>query len=272
MSDILSKIIDHKKSEVEQRKALYPVALLEKTIFFSSPTVSMKHYLLREDKHGIIAEIKRKSPSKGYIHPYINVEELSVGYMQSGASALSVLTDEEFFGGSKHDLITARKHNYCPILRKDFIIDEYQLFEARSWGADVVLLIAAALSPEKCRQLTAKARDMGLEVLLEVHNQEEADQYLHENVTILGVNNRDLKTFETSLETSVKIARKLPGEVVKISESGIRNADDILMLREHGFKGFLIGETFMRESQPQVACAKLIAELERKDKRNYAEA
>ena len=270
MPDILKEIIDNKAQEVKERKSLYPVALLEQSLYFGNPCVSMKEYLLRPDKHGIIAEIKRKSPSKGVIHPYLKVEELSIGYMQSGASALSVLTDEKYFGGSKEDLMKARKFNYCPILRKDFIIDEYQLFEARSWGADVVLLIASALTVEKTLMLAQKANELGMEVLLEVHNKEEAQQYLNDYISIVGVNNRDLKTFKTTLETSIALSEVLPEYMLKISESGISNADDILKLKEHGYNGFLIGESFMKTSRPQSACAKLINELDKKTSRTYA--
>lgn len=272
MSDILEKILSNKRKEVAERKSLYPVALLEQSTFFNSPAVSLKHYLQRPDKHGIIAEIKRKSPSKGLIHPNVNVEELSIGYMQAGASALSVLTDEKFFGGTQQDLMTARKFNYCPILRKDFIVDEYQLFEARSWGADVILLIAAALTPEECSQLAYKARSLGLEVLLEVHDEQEISTHLNDNVTLAGVNNRNLKTFETSLENSIKLSKILPEGIVKIAESGINTTEDIMLLKEHGFQGFLIGESFMRTSQPQQACQRLINDLEKLNKKANAEA
>lgn len=270
MPDILKEIINHKAKEVTERKSIYPIALLEQSLFFNNPCISMKSYLLRQDKHGIIAEIKRKSPSKGDIHPFLDVEELSIGYMQAGASALSVLTDEKFFGGNKNDLMTARKFNYCPILRKDFILDEYQLFEARSWGADVVLLIAAALTVERTKQLAKKARDLGMEVLLEVHNKTEAEEFMNEHISIVGVNNRDLKTFETSLDTSIELAEILPADMIRISESGIRSAEDIMMLKKHGYKGFLIGETFMKTSQPQVACAKLINDLDKITSQTYA--
>lgn len=272
MSDILEKIINHKRQEVKNRKAIYPVALLEQSIFFQSPCVSLKRYLERDDRHGIIAEIKRKSPSKGFIQPHINVEELSIGYMQAGASALSVLTDEEFFGGSKQDLMTARKFNYCPILRKDFIIDEYQLFEARSWGADVILLIAAALDPELCRQLAKTARELGMEVLLEVHNENEIDQYAGDHISIVGVNNRDLNSFETSLDTSIRLSEKLPADMMRISESGINTAEDIVQLRKYGYRGFLIGELFMRSSRPHEAARQLIHDLDKLNERSYAEA
>ena len=169
--NILEKIVVQKRIEVAEQKALIPTALLEKSIYFKSPTVSLKSYLLREDKSGIIAEFKRKSPSKGDINKYAKVDEVTLGYMQSGASALSVLTDEQFFGGSDNDLKKARKLNYCPILRKDFIIDEYQIIEARSIGADAILLIASVLSKEEIIRFSNLAKKLSLEVLLEVHNE-----------------------------------------------------------------------------------------------------
>src|SRR5688572_9735975 len=169
--NILDQIIEHKRKEVAERKELYPLKFLEQSIFFGSQPVSLKKYVQREDKSGIIAEIKRKSPSKGVINPHVSVERTSIGYMQAGASALSVLTDKNFFGGSNDDLTTARKFNFCPILRKDFTIDSYQIVEAKSIGADAILLIAAALDEAQLKSLTAFAHAIGLEVLLEVHNE-----------------------------------------------------------------------------------------------------
>src|ERR1041385_4589017 len=164
--DILEKIIAHKRKEVAERKSLYPVKLLEKSIYFSSPCVSLRKYLLRSDKVGVIAEFKRRSPSKGVINRYAPVERTSIGYMQAGASALSVLTDSEFFGGKSEDLSTARKFNYCPILRKDFTIDEYQIVEAKSIGADAILLLANVLDAKKVKAFAKFAKSLGLEVLL----------------------------------------------------------------------------------------------------------
>ena len=170
--------------------------------------------------------------------------------MQAGASALSILTDEKYFGGANEDLQTARKFNFCPILRKDFIIDEYQIVEAKSIGADVILLIAAALESGEIRRLATFAKSLGLEVLMEVHNRDELSGNLHDEVDLIGVNNRNLKTFEVSLEHSVELAKKIPDQFLKISESGISSAADIRYLKEHGFKGFLIGENFMKTPDP----------------------
>lgn len=259
--NILEKIVAQKQKEVVERKSLYPVKLLEQSIFFTSPTVSLKKYVQRKDKSGIIAEIKRKSPSKGAINPYVSIERTSIGYMQAGASALSILTDKEFFGGSNDDLMVARKFNYCPILRKDFTINEYQIIEAKSIGADVVLLIAAILAPERIRLFSKFAKSLGLEVLLEVHSAEELHADLFSEVDLIGVNNRDLKTFEVSLEVSKKLAELIPPEVVKISESGIHSPKDILELRKFGYDGFLIGESFMKHSRPEIAAREFIEKL-----------
>ena len=255
--NILEKIIAHKEKEVAERKSLYPVPLLEKSIYFQTPVVSLKKYLKREDLLGVIAEFKRKSPSKGNINPYAKVEEVSIGYMQAGASALSVLTDKEFFGGNLADLTEARKFNFCPILRKDFVIDEYQLIEAKSAGADVVLLIAACLTTEKLHTLAATAKNLGLEVLMEIHEEAELEK-LNSDIDVLGVNNRDLKVFKTDIQQSVRLASLIPKEQVKISESGIKTAEDLLLLIEAGYDGFLIGEQFMKHANPSRVCADLI--------------
>jgi len=262
--NILDEIIAYKKQEVAQRKELYPVKLLEKSIHFGVPAVSLKKYLLRKDKCGIIAEIKRKSPSKGIINNNISIERTSIGYMQAGASALSVLTDEKYFGGSNEDLKEARRFNFCPILRKEFIVDDYQVLEAKSIGADAILLIAAALDPDKIRSFSELAKSLGLEVLMEVHGEEELAGNLHDSVDIIGVNNRDLKTFNTDIENSVALAEKIPANYVKISESGIHQPEDIIHLKKFGFQGFLMGEHFMKQSRPEKACAEFITALKEK--------
>jgi len=259
--NILDKIVAHKQQEVAERKGLYPVKLLEKSIYFSSDIVSLKKYLLREDKLGIIAEIKRKSPSKGMLHEFVSIEQTSIGYMQGGASALSILTDTEFFGGKNEDLTAARKFNFCPILRKDFTIDEYQIVEAKSIGADAILLIAAALTPGKLKELARFAKSLGMEVLMEVHNGEELKSHLNQYLDVVGVNNRDLKTFKVSLDTSINLSGEIPEEFVKISESGISNPEAVLRLMSHGFQGFLIGEYFMSHSRPGAACAEFVQQI-----------
>jgi len=259
--NILEKIVEQKKKEVAERKSLYPVKLLEQSIFFASPTVSLKKYVQRKDLSGIIAEIKRKSPSKGAINPYVSIERTSIGYMQAGASALSILTDKEFFGGSNEDLMVARKFNYCPILRKDFTIDEYQIVEAKSIGADAILLISAILDPKQAKQLAYFAHSLGLEVLFEVHSAEELHPQLFSDVDLIGVNNRDLKSFDVSLDVSRKLVGMIPKELVKISESGISSTEAIDELRGIGFDGFLMGENFMKHSRPEVAAKEFIGKL-----------
>jgi len=255
---ILEEIMAHKRKEVAEAQELRPIKLLEKSIFFETPVVSMSEYLKRDDKVGIIAEIKRASPSLGMIHEYVDVEQLSVNYMQAGASALSVLSDSKYFGGSLKDVEIARKFNYCPILRKDFMLSEYQLIEAKSHGADCILLIAAALEPKALKDLAKAAKQLGLEVLLEVHSQEEIDGYASEHVDIIGVNNRNLHDFSTDIQTSIDLAEHIPSEFVKISESGISKPESILKLKDVGFDGFLIGGYFMEHAQPEEACANLI--------------
>lgn len=260
---ILEEILVHKSKELAERREIIPIKSLEKSIYFNTPIVSMKKYLSREDKVGIIAEIKRSSPSQGLINSQIDVEQLSIAYMQAGASALSVLTDNKYFGGSTEDVQTARKFNYCPILRKEFIIDEYQLIEARSMGADCILLIASALPEKRCEELARFAHELGLEVLLEVHNKEELDSHLSEDVDVVGVNNRNLHDFTTSINRSIALAEYIPDKFVKISESGIAKAKAIVDLKAHGFDGFLIGTYFMNHAHPELACAKLVREVKK---------
>jgi indole-3-glycerol phosphate synthase len=261
--DILQTIIAHKQKEVAARKELYPVKLLEKSIYFESPTVSLRKYIQREDKSGIIAEIKRKSPSKGVINAYVSVERTSIGYMQAGASALSVLTDHEFFGGSSEDLTTARKFNFCPILRKDFTIDEYQIIEAKSIGADAILLIAAVLEPQRLKELAAFGQSLKLEVLMEVHTEDELQRNIDAPVDLIGVNNRNLKTFETDIEVSRNLSKQIPNHVVRVSESGIDSPATIMELKQYGFEGFLMGQNFMQHSRPEKAAKDFILELNR---------
>jgi len=259
--NILDQIIEHKRKEVSERKELYPVKFLEQSIYFETQPVSLKKYIQREDKSGIIAEIKRKSPSKGVINPYVSIERTSIGYMQAGASALSVLTDKQFFGGSNEDLTLARKYNFCPILRKDFTIDEYQIVEAKSIGADAILLIAAALNAATLKSLSSFAHTLGLEVLLEVHNEEELRESLDAGADLIGVNNRNLKTFELSIEVSKQLASIIPSSMLKVSESGIESVQAILELKKFGYQGFLIGQNFMQHSRPEVACKEFIDNL-----------
>ncbi len=254
---ILDEIVQSKRKEVTERKALFPVKLLEASIFFAGQCVSMRKYLQRPDKVGIIAEFKRKSPSKGWINHIAEVERTSIGYMQAGASGLSVLTDGPYFGGENEDLLTARKFNFCPILRKDFVVDEYQVIEAKSIGADAVLLIARILTPEQVKSLTTLAHELGMEVLLEIHEESELDHVMV-GIDLVGINNRNLDTFETTIETSIALGSRLPDGPVKVTESGISDAETLWMLAQEGFEGFLIGEHFMKHARPEEGCGQLI--------------
>jgi indole-3-glycerol phosphate synthase len=259
--NILDQIIEHKVKEVEERKSLYPTKLLEQSIYFATQPLSLRKYIQRKDKTGIIAEFKRKSPSKGMINAYASVERTSIGYMQAGASALSILTDKQFFGGSSDDLTVARKFNYCPILRKDFTIDEYQIVEAKSIGADAILLIAAVMDTKRIKELVAFAHSFGMEVLLEVHDELELKSNIESGADLMGVNNRNLKTFEVSIEISKQLASLIPDSVIKVSESGISSPHTIKELRGFGYEGFLMGETFMKHGRPETEAKKFIDEL-----------
>ncbi len=257
--NILDEIIAYKKNEVARQKIAMRVEQLEKFGFFNEPALSLRDSLLDKNKTGIITEFKRRSPSKGVINDKADVFKVTADYAAAGASGLSVLTDAHFFGGSADDLIKA-KINRIPILRKDFIIDEYQLIEAKSIGADAILLIAACLSPEKVKELAARTKQLGMEVLLEIHAEEELD-HICDEVDMVGVNNRNLKTFTVDLEQSVRLSEKIGNNKLRIAESGINSVEDIRYLSEHGFNGFLIGERFMKEPDPGEAFKKFAEEL-----------
>ncbi len=258
--NILDKIVARKKKEIEQQKARKSISQLEHSIYFKMNTVSMTESITAKAKSGIIAEFKRKSPSKGIINNHADVEQTTIGYTEAGASALSVLTDTEFFGGSNTDLELAARVNSIPILRKDFTIDEYQIIEAKSIGADAILLIAAILNKEKIKNFTQTAHNLDLQVLLEVHNKEELD-FLIPEIDIVGVNNRNLKDFTVDIQISIDLADKIPGNFVKISESGISKAESVLELKKHGFQGFLMGENFMKTANPPKALSEFISQI-----------
>lgn len=257
--NILETIIEQKKIEVADRKQQTPVVVLEQMEWFSKIPFSLRKFLLDGNKTGIIAEFKRKSPSKGWINADADTGAVTTAYTQHGASGLSVLTDEKFFGGSLDDLKKARINN-IPVLRKDFIVDTYQVLEAKAVGADVILLIAANLTPRQVKILASTAKNLGLEVLLEIHNEEELE-HICDEVDIVGVNNRNLKTFEVSIETSVYLAGLIPADKIKISESGISDAKTIQELKKYDYKGFLIGENFMKAPDPAIAFAAFVEQL-----------
>lgn len=258
---ILETIREQKIKEVAERSVLYPQKLLEKSMYFETQCVSLTKYLRSAGHSGIIAEFKRKSPSKGNINQYADAEKVTLGYMQAGAAALSVLTDQLFFGAQKDDLPLARKYNYCPILRKDFIIDEYQIIESKAMGADAILLIAKMLPAREISRFTNLAQTLGMEVLVETNTEAEILENYCTTADLVGINNRDLNTFEVTIENSIRLAKMLPEEVVKIAESGLESADIIKDLKSNGFSGFLIGEYFMRSNSPASKCAELIKQL-----------
>ncbi|NCU05346.1 MAG: indole-3-glycerol phosphate synthase TrpC [Chitinophagaceae bacterium] len=260
--NILDKIIAQKRIEVEERKATTPVEVLRSLPLYGRNTFSLKQFLLDDTKTGIIAEFKRQSPSKGVINGTADVVEVTTAYTNNGASCLSVLTDEQFFGGSTGDLMKARV-NRIPILRKDFIVDEYQIEEAKAMGADVILLIAACLTTEEVKRLAAYAKQLGLEVLLELHDEDEL-QHICEETEIVGINNRNLKTFEVDIERSLRMAKRIPDTKIKVAESGISSIENIQLFKANGFRGFLIGENFMKEENPGKAFEAFVQQLKEK--------
>lgn len=259
MPNILDKIIATKQQEVEQAKRLVSLSELEKRIALQHDPISLRRSL-ETHKGGIISEFKRRSPSKDWIKQDGRVEDVIPAYEKAGAAGLSILTDQQYFGGSLMDVVHARSLTSLPILRKEFVIDVYQLYEARSVGADACLLIAAAIGAKRCQEFAAEAHRIGLEVILEVHALEEIDAY-SEHVDIIGVNNRNLKVFKTDPQQSVELFSHLPKEALPISESGLLDPLVAKHLQEVGYKGFLVGEAFMRTPKPGDALASYIKQL-----------
>ncbi|GAO43478.1 indole-3-glycerol phosphate synthase TrpC [Flavihumibacter petaseus] len=257
--NILDQIIARKREEVAYRKKHQPVERLRDQGSFHRSVYSLGVFLQDKAYTGIIAEFKRRSPSKGVINAEASVEDVTRAYAGNGASAISVLTDRDFFGGSTADLEAAR-FNQVPLLRKDFIIDPYQLTEARAMGADVILLIAACLSPVQVKDLAAEALSLGLEVLLELHDEQELEHVCKETA-IIGINNRDLKTFTVDIDRSLRMAAQLPVDKLKVAESGIDKVENVMKFREHGFQGFLIGEQFMKADDPARAFQQFVIAL-----------
>lgn len=247
---ILDKIIITKKEEVKTAKRKISISGLSDSEFFARKSFSLKKSV--KEKTGIIAEFKRQSPSKGIINDKVKPLEVVSAYEQFGASGISILTDTPYFGGSFQDLISVRNEIKIPILRKDFMIDEYQFFEAKSWGADVVLLIAACLSPSQVQEYTELAHELGMEVLLEIHTEEELNHF-NQNVDLVGINNRNLKDFKVDLEHSVRLKNLLPKDTLSVAESGIYSLKDFQFLKEKGFDAFLMGEFFMKNDNPAYA-------------------
>jgi len=257
---ILEKITTYKQKEVSAKKEAFPISILEQSPWFDRATTSLAS-AVSASTMGIIAEHKRRSPSKPTINNSVQVQDVAKGYETAGVSGMSVLTDTNFFGGSLDDLVLARKATSFPLLRKEFIVDLYQIYEAKAYGADAILLIAACLTKSELKEFSALAKSLQLDVLLEVHNEEEINKSLHLTVDMLGVNNRNLKTFQTSIEISKQLADLIPNDFVKVSESGISSVEAISELKQYGYQGFLIGETFMRTENPGEAAKQFINQL-----------
>ncbi|MGK6350642.1 indole-3-glycerol phosphate synthase TrpC [Parapedobacter sp. DT-150] len=258
---ILDTIIARKHLEITQAKATVTIADLEKTPLYSRSCYSLRDSVLDKGKNGIIAEYKRASPSKGIINNHSPVAEVVAGYQEARVSAVSVLTDPDFFKGSLDDLLAARAALQIPLLRKEFIVDEYQIVEAKAHGADVILLIAAVLDPADLQALSECAQSLGMNVLLEVHDREELDRSLMDSVDAIGVNNRNLKDFTVSLDHSLELVEVIPDRFIKVSESGISDPATITSLRDAGFQAFLIGENFMKTADPTQAIRQFVEAL-----------
>ena len=258
--NILDRIVADKRKEVDFKKSIVPVSQLEQSLLFNKQTLSLSERL-KASPSEIIAEYKRRSPSKSIINHDLNVFDVAKGYESAGVCGMSVLTDGKYFGGSLDDLVIARASCQLPLLRKEFIIDSYQIREAKAYGADVILLIAAILSKDDIKKFSELAKQLDLEVLLEVHNEEELDKSIMPSLDMIGVNNRNLKTFEVSLDTSKQLSALIPDEFVKISESGISTTESIKTLRPYGFQGFLIGENFMKTNQAGANATAFIKDL-----------
>ncbi|WP_439505648.1 indole-3-glycerol phosphate synthase TrpC [Sediminibacterium sp.] len=259
---ILDTIVAQKKIEVAEQQSKISIAQLEQSRFFQLPSISLKSNLQDSSQTGIIAEFKRKSPSKGIINGIATVEEVTMAYTQFGAAGISVLTDALFFGGALADL-EAATINKIPLLRKDFMISEYQIIEAKASGASVILLIAACLSPSQVKQFSTLAHQLGLEVLLEIHDDTELN-HICDEVDLVGVNNRNLKNFEVNIDISLDLINQIPTSIPAIAESGIDHPNTIVTLQKAGFAGFLIGERFMRETNPSIAFANFVNDLKTK--------
>jgi indole-3-glycerol phosphate synthase len=258
-ANILDKIVAKKRQEIDADRRRVPIVMLEESDNFFRECYSFRESILNPDLTGVIAEFKRKSPSKGIINDKVSVKEVTNGYVNAGASALSVLTDRNFFGGRKGDLVEARKRNQIPVLRKEFMLDEYQVVEAKALGADIILLIAAILKPEEIQKLARLAKGLGMSVLLEVHNREELDRSLFPELDAVGVNNRNLGNFTVSVQHSYDLVDHIPSEFLKISESGLSDPKTITELKSAGFNGFLIGENFMKQADPGKAMKEFVS-------------
>ncbi len=260
MNNILDIIVKDKKIEVNNKKEIFSLNFIKKHPLYKRNSISLKSNL-KSSNTGIIAEFKRRSPSKNNINSSLSVYDVAKSYEKNNACGMSILTDNKYFGGSLEDLIQARSNSNLPLLRKEFIIDKYQIHESKAFGADIILLIASILSKKEIIEFSSIAKNLDLEVLIEVHNKEDLNKSLNKNVDFIGVNNRNLKTFDVSLDISKKLSSKIPDNYLKISESGIKSIKDIEKLKSYGFKGFLIGENFMKSKSPGIELKNFIKNI-----------
>jgi indole-3-glycerol phosphate synthase len=258
--NILEKIVEAKRTEVQQNKLQHSLEDLQQTVSYSRDCLSLTTQLRAGNSSGIIAEFKRRSPSKGLINGSADPVDVTRGYEQAGAAAVSVLTDSGFFGGSNQDLIRVKEVLSIPVLRKEFIVDPYQVVESKSIGADLILLIAACLTPDEVKSLSALAKSIGLEVLLELHDEDELG-HVCDTVDLVGINNRSLKTFDVNVERSLRMAAQLPANAVKVAESGIDNPEQVKIFRDNGYSAFLIGEHLMKTEDPRKALLDFITSI-----------
>ena len=258
---ILDTIVTHKKEDVERIKDIIPIKQLEQSPLFKRECFKATDFIRQRDKSGIIAEFKRMSPSKGTINDKVTVSDVTTGYVNAGVSCLSILTDQRFFGGSNSDLKEARSLHNIPILRKDFVIDEYQIIEAKSIGADFILLIAECLTATEIKDFTTLAHNLGMQVLMELNHEEELGK-IYTELDMIGINNRDLRTFKVDIHRSIELGKQLSSDFLKISESGISSVEVVKTLKSNGFEGFLMGEAFMRTDNPGVACMQFIKDAQ----------
>lgn len=268
--DILKKIIAERRKSVDQLKQIVPAQAWEMMPFFEKGCSSLKDNLANENSTGIIAEFKRSSPSKGIINDKAGIIDVVTGYEINGASGISILTEEKYFGGTNDDILEIAGSLTTPILRKDFIIDEYQLLESKAIGADIILLIAACLTREEVKRFASLAKQLGMEVLLEIHDETELD-LICDDTELVGINNRNLKNFNVDIEKSLSMAEKIPADKIKIAESGIDSVETILLFKSQGYKGFLIGELFMKHTDPGAAFADFVTKLKANtDERHFS--
>lgn len=258
--NILDKIVQQKLAEVAVQKEQMPIFQLMEQENFKRTCFSAKKSITRKGASGVIAEFKRQSPSKGVINGTVKPQDVVKSYQEAGASMVSVLTDEVFFGAKAADFSAARESLSIPLLRKEFIVDAYQIYQSKAMGADVILLIAAILSPQRCKDFAFIAKDLGMEVLLELHDESELD-HVNRFVDLVGINNRNLKDFSVDTDRSIRVAAKLPEDMIRVAESGLDSPEVVRKMRQNGFQAFLMGEHFMKQDSPGNACKQFITEM-----------